>query len=46
MLCINLDIFVGKQICFLSLPHGFGILGQQTIGVYKDNQMVVVIFGV
>jgi hypothetical protein len=29
--------FIGKQICFLCRPHGFGIIGQQTIGVWKDN---------
>jgi hypothetical protein len=37
--------FVGKQIYFLCIPRGFGILGQQTIGVCKDNQMAIVIFG-
>jgi hypothetical protein len=29
--------FVGKQICFLCKPHGFGIFVQQTTGVKKDN---------
>jgi hypothetical protein len=34
--------FVGKQICLLCRPHGSGILGQQTIGVWKDRLMVVI----
>jgi hypothetical protein len=46
MVCINSDIFVGKQIYFLYRPHGFGLLGQQTIGIWKDSQMVIIIFGV
>jgi hypothetical protein len=32
---------LGNKIVFYK-PHGFGILGQQTIGIYKDNQMVVI----
>jgi hypothetical protein len=31
---------------FLCKPHGFGVLGQQTIGVRKDNQMVIIILGI
>jgi hypothetical protein len=45
MLCISLNIF-NKQICFLCRPYGFGVLGQQTIGIWKDNKMDVVILGV
>jgi hypothetical protein len=34
--------FVGKQNCILCKPHGSCIYGQQTIVVWKDNQMVVI----
>jgi hypothetical protein len=43
MLYISSNFFVGKQICFLCRPHGFNIFGQQTISVWKDSQMVIVI---
>jgi len=36
----------GKQICLLCRPHGSCIFGQQTTGVWKDSQMVIVIFGI
>jgi hypothetical protein len=35
--------FIRKQICFLCRLYGFGIFGQQTTCVRKDNKMVVVI---
>jgi len=35
-----------KQICVSCRPYGFGVLGQQTIGVGKDNKMVAIILGV
>jgi uncharacterized membrane protein len=40
-----IHFFVGKHICLYCTPHGFCVFGQKNIGVYKDNQMVV-IFGV
>jgi hypothetical protein len=38
--------FIGKLICFLCRSHGSCIYGHQTTGVWKDNQMDIVIFGV
>jgi hypothetical protein len=34
---------LGNKFVFLCKPYGFGVLGQQTTGVRKDNKMVVVI---
>jgi hypothetical protein len=46
MLCISLNIFVGKQVYVLCRPYGSGVLGQQITGVGKDSKMVVVNIGV
>jgi hypothetical protein len=43
MFCISSYFFVGKQICFICRPHGFDVFGQQTIGIMKDNKMVVIL---
>jgi len=35
-----------KQVCVLSRPYGYGVLGQQTTKFGKDSKMVGVIFGI
>jgi hypothetical protein len=43
MLCISSNIsFLGNNF-FLCRPYGFGVLGQQTIGVKNDSKMVVIL---
>jgi hypothetical protein len=46
MLCISYTFSIGKQVCVLCRQYGSSVLGQQTIGVEKDNMMVIVIIGV
>jgi hypothetical protein len=46
MFCISSKKICWKQICVLCRPYGFGMFGQQTTGVKKDNKMVVIILGV
>jgi hypothetical protein len=37
---------LGNKFVFNVNHNGYGVLGQQTIGVKNDNKMVVVIFGI